>query len=214
MMSIYPIMLNLENKHCVVVGGGTVATRKIMSLLQAKANVTVVSPECSAEIKVWSKANQLYLKEKEFENGDVENAFLVIAATNSTKINKHVYEAVSSQQLINIVDQPELCNFIVPTVLNRGKLSIAISTSGGSPSLAQKIKHDLEKAYDHSYEQYIDFLDETRKEIIAKIDDSNLKYILLKHLLDPIYLDLTRQGKYSERRKYFEDYVRKEGYSL
>lgn len=203
----YPVMLKLENKHCVVVGGGTVATRKINSLLQASANVTVVSPTCSPEIKAWSIANQLHLKEKYFEKNDVNNAFLVIAATNSLEVNMKVYEAVNSHQLINIVDQPELCNFIVPTVLNRGKLSIAVSTAGSSPSLAQKIKKDLEEVFDDSYEQYIDFLDETRREIKAKIKDANVRYLLLKHLLDPIYLDLTRKGKFAERKKYFDDYL-------
>lgn len=203
----YPVMLNLENKHCVVVGGGRVATRKITSLLQAKANVTVVSPDCSLEIKAWSAAKQLHFKEKHFEKNDVKNAFLVVAATNSAEVNMKVYEAVTSHQLINIVDQPKLCNFIVPTVLHRGKLSIAISTAGSSPSLAQKIREDLEEVFDDSYEQYLDFLDETRREIKAKIKDSSVRYMVLKHLLDPMYLDLTRKGKFAERKKYFDDFL-------
>ncbi len=206
-MANYPIMLNLEKKHCVVVGGGKVATRKIKALLEAKALITVVSPVCSEEIKEWAKTNLLVLKEKHFEKNDVINNFLVIAATNSKETNFQVYDAVSQQQLINVVDQPGISTFIVPTVLRRGKLAIAISTSGGSPSLAQKIKADMEEVFDNSYEQYLEFLDATRKEIKTKCKDVRVRGVFLKHLLDPIYLDLTRQGKYVERRQYFVDYV-------
>lgn len=211
-MTLYSAMLNLQDKHCVVVGGGNVATRKIASLLQANAKVTVVSPMCSAQIKEWSDANLLCIQEKMFERNDVKDAFLVIAATNSHDSNIEVYNAVSSQQLINIVDRPDLCNFTVPTVLKRGKLSIAISTSGSSPSLAQKIKSDLEEVFDNSYEQYIDFLDEARKEIKAQIKDARVRYILFKHLLDPIYLELTRKGKFVERKQYFHDYLKEGGF--
>lgn len=213
-MANYPIMVNLENKDCVVVGGGRVATRKIANLLEAKAKVVVVSISSSVEIKEWAKANLLHWKKKEFEKDDVKKAFLVIAATDSLETNRQVYDSVSANQLINVVDVPNLCNFTVPTVLRRGKLAIAVSTTGGSPLLAKKIKQDLSEIYDDSYEQYLEFLDVTRKDIIAKISDYRVKSILLQHLLDPIYLHLTREGEYAERNICFENFLRKEGYSL
>lgn len=205
LINYYPIMVNLENKYCVVVGGGKVATRKITSLLQAKAKITVVSPTISSEIRQWSSLNLIELKEKEFEDKDINGAFLIIAATNSSKINLQVFEAATFHQLINIVDHPDLSNFIVPTVLNRGNLSIAISTSGSSPSLAQKIKGELQEIYDECYEDYLHFLDEGRRKIKSQIKDANVRYLLLKQLLDPIYLELTREGKSNERESRLND---------
>lgn len=204
-------MLQLENKNCVVVGGGKVATRKIASLLYTKANVTVISPEITTEISKWAVEGLINVQKRYFDEQDVEGANLVIAATNSSAINLLVYHAINSNQLINIVDQPELCNFIVPTVLKRGKLTIAISTSGSSPSLAQKIKTDLLEIYDEAYENYLLFLEESRKQIKLTINDNNFRYLLYKDLLDPIYLSLTREGKLEERNQHFANYLSSKG---
>lgn len=205
----YPVMLNLENKNCVVVGGGKVATRKIASLMQAKANITVVSPEFTKEILQWNEANLLSIKKKPFDTDDVKDAFLVVAATNSSQINLQVFDALNPNQLINIVDHPELCNFIVPTTIHRGKLTIAISTSGSSPLLAKKIKLDLEEILDDSYEQYLNFLDEARKEIKMKIIDIRRRRELFEHLLDPIYLEYIRAGNIAKCKTHLREVIRK-----
>lgn len=204
-------MLNLENKYCVVVGGGKIATRKIASLIAAKAKITVISIDVSNEISRWANEGLINVEKRGFQEHDVKDAFLVIAATNHSAVNLQVYNAIHSNQLINIVDHPELCSFIVPTVLNRGKLSIAISTSGCSPSLAQKIKAELQEIYDVEYESYLEFLDECRKQIKLTVKEHDKRTLLYKDLLDPIYLSLTREEKIAERNRRFADYIRNKG---
>ncbi|WP_299510689.1 bifunctional precorrin-2 dehydrogenase/sirohydrochlorin ferrochelatase [uncultured Rummeliibacillus sp.] len=202
-------MLNISGKQVVVVGGGTVATRKITSLLSSQAQVIVVSPELSPKLQQLAEENVIQWRKKSFSPEDIVNAFLIIAATNSTNINELVASSVSQNQLCNIVDNEALSQFIVPSVVQRGPLTIAVSTSGANPKLAKKIKQDLEDQYDESYEDYILFLQQARRRIIDEVKDSKKKSIVLEELLDSQFFVLTTTKQLAERENLFKKLLKK-----
>lgn len=199
----YPVMLRLEGKKTIVVGGGTVAERKISSLLEAHADITVISPSVTNNIQQWAEHHRLTWLQKPFEAVDLDGAFLIIAATNYREINQKVYEDANQQLLINRVDQEEKSNFIVPASFKRGKLTIAISTSGASPGLARKLKKELETVYDDTYEEYLDFLHDCRGKIQREISSPQVRQFIYKGLLNNEFLQLTRLKEYSKRDERF-----------
>jgi precorrin-2 dehydrogenase/sirohydrochlorin ferrochelatase len=149
----YPLFLDIEGKKCVVIGGGEVATRKVKALLTCRADVVVISPEIEDELK---RLNISWIK-REYRYGDLDGAQIVISATDSPEVNKKVSEEAREKNiLVNVVDNPKLCNFLVPSTLRRGELCIAISTSGRAPSLAKAIRIRLEKIFGPEYESKVE----------------------------------------------------------
>ncbi|MDE3841198.1 potassium transporter Trk [Bacillus methanolicus] len=194
---MYPIMLDMNNKLCVVIGGGKIAYRKVVPLLKAGANIHIVSPEICDEInKLWTeKKVKVFLKE--VEKADYEHAFMIIAATNSKEINEHIYKNTTENQLVNIVSDQEIGNFHIPASAVRGRLVISVSTGGASPTLAKKIRNDLLDQFDESYEGYLDFLWESRKKIKNSSIPQTMKSNLLNELGDEKYKDFE-----SERNRF------------
>ncbi|MCZ0757149.1 NAD(P)-binding protein [Anoxybacillus sp. J5B_2022] len=180
----YPIMLDMTNKQAVVVGGGKVAERKIRGLKEANANVVVVAPEITEYIQQLADEGALVWRKKYFSPDDVEDAFLIIAATNNREVNKAVAQAAQPYQLINVVDTSAQSNFYVPSIVRRGKLTIAVSTEGASPTLAKKISREIAEMYDEDYGNYIDFLYECRQYILQNVGDSHKKQQLLQTITD------------------------------
>lgn len=167
-MSFYPIGLDLKAKPCVVVGGGRVAERKALGLLSCSAQVTVISPVLTEELQRQHADGNLKWIEREYRQGDLALAFLVIAATDDEVTQKQVYEeAVSNNLLLNVADVPQRCNFILPASVRRGDLTISISTAGKSPALARKLRQELEKRFGTEYGILIDILGAIRPEILA-----------------------------------------------
>ena len=162
----YPISLNLSGKKCVVVGGGEVALRKVRALLEHGGNVLVISPElCSALVQL-SKSTGTHVLNREYRTGDLDGAFTAIAATGNLGINRQVMqEARKRAVLVNIVDDAENSDFIVPSHLRRGDVTIAISTAGRSPSLARKIRTKLEKDFGDEYATLALLINEVRAEV-------------------------------------------------
>ena len=186
-MKSYPIMLNIQDKKVVIVGGGKVAYRKIVNLLQAGARITVVSPKIHLGIEKLIKDNQIIWHKKEFETDDLEGAFLVIAATNNEKVNAHVATFAGASQLVNVVDNQELSTFHVPAKLTRGDLTISVATNGASPTLAKEIRDELALVYDNSYESYLEFLSQARIVVKNSNCDSATKIQLLKDITNKAY---------------------------
>ncbi|MGZ0052370.1 precorrin-2 dehydrogenase/sirohydrochlorin ferrochelatase family protein [Brevibacillus gelatini] len=207
-MRPYAMMVNLENKRCVVVGGGQVAERKIASLLAAGAAVSVVSPACTAAIREWEQAGRLTLWQRPFVPADVAGAVLVIAATSDPAVNLAVYEACDPQQWVNVVDRPDLCSFTVPSVVERGDLTVAISTGGNNPGLAKKLRRQLEAWIGPEYEDYTLFLGKMRRRVLA-LDELGLadKRAILAELLDDRFLHWTRSGEIARRDREAEALV-------
>lgn len=195
----YPITLKLAGKQVVVIGGGTVAERKIHNLLDTGAIITVISPAATATIQSWLATTKINWKKKYFEDDDIKDALLIVAATNERTVNQRVLKASRPHQLINVVDDPEGSNFFVPSTLHRGKLSISVSTSGASPGLAKKIVKELASKYDEDYEEYLDFLFETRRFIQQNISNLKERTELLTQLLDERFLSLTIEQQYEKR---------------
>lgn len=165
----YPIFLNLRGKKCVVVGGGRVALRKVKTLLDCGADITVISPKPHAEISKLFKNKAIQLVRRNYEPGDLRGAALSIAATHVKKINRKVAEASKKNgSLVNVVDDSEPSDFIIPSSFRRGDLSVAVSTSGMSPALAKKIRAKLEKNIGIEYAYLLSLIAEIRSEIKKK----------------------------------------------
>lgn len=195
----YPVWLDLTGKSCVVVGGGAVAERKIAGLMNANAAITVISPEITAVIAEWLDKGRLKGILAGYDPQYSSEAFLVIAATDSSVVNNQVYEdAAARGQLINRVDCPEQSHFIVPAIVRRGKLVIAVSTSGASPSLAGEIRDKLEQAYGEEYESYVDFLGELRLRVQQRIVEPAARRKILKKVLELDILAWIREGSFDK----------------
>ena len=201
----YPVFLDLCGKKCLVVGGGAVATRKVKTLLAVKAQVTVVSLQCTGEIQKLEKQGHITLIQDEYKESFLQGAFLVISATNDRRINQQVYRGcVSRNLLVNVVDDPKHSNFFVPSVVSRGHLSIAISTEGRSPAFARHLREELEQQYGPEYGEFLEVLGHVRGKVKARVKDQNIRSKLLKEIASPSWLHyfLTHsRKKYEEKVK-------------
>jgi len=140
----YPVYLNLTGKKCLVFGGGPIAEDKIAKLQSTGAQVTIVSPTVTPNLQAWAHRGDFQWQPREYQAGDMEGAFLSIAATNDRQVNHEIFqEAERLGVLINVVDDPEQCTFIAPAVVRRGQVTLAISTGGASPALARKLREAL-----------------------------------------------------------------------
>jgi siroheme synthase-like protein len=185
----YPIFLNIEGKKCVVVGGGQVALRKVGVLLEHGADVKVISPNLCPELVKLAEDGVIRALSREYKTGDIKNAFVSIAATDNNQINHRVVaEARERSVLVNVVDDAEHSDFIVPSHMRRGEVTVAISTGGKSPALARKLRSRLEKQWGDEYALLADIISEARTEIrqrkIRVSSDSWQEALDLDMLLD------------------------------
>ena len=165
----YPILVDLSGQKVVVVGGGNVAQRKIESLLLFEAEVLVVARELTPGLRQYIKEGKITYLGREFQKEQIDGATLVIAATDDPGLNRFVSTSARDRGiLINAVDQPADCTFIVPSVLKKGDLLIAISTSGKSPALARRVREDLENHFGEEYEILLILMGNLRKEILSR----------------------------------------------
>jgi len=168
MSSLYPILVDLQGKKALVVGGGKVAQRKIETLLECGTFVQVVAKELTAELEELRSSQKIEFLGGEFSEAYLEGAFLVFAATDDVLLNRRVSQAAQQRGLlVNAVDQPADCNFIVPSVLTRGDLLIAVSTSGKSPAFARKVRVELERHFGEEYGLFLSLMGNLRKEILG-----------------------------------------------
>src|SRR5271166_2672937 len=183
MSSLFPMFMKLEGKRCLVVGAGRIGEPKITSLLDTGARVHVIAIEASEAVRTWAKAGRIILELRTFAAEDLEATFLAIVATASRDLNASIYnEAQRRGVLCNVVDVPEHCDFYYPAVVRRGDLQIAISTNGQSPSLAQKLRQQLERQFGPGYAAWVEQLGETRRLILASGLDQQRKLDLLHSL--------------------------------
>jgi precorrin-2 dehydrogenase/sirohydrochlorin ferrochelatase len=163
-MKLYPVMVNMEGRLAVVVGGGGVAARKVADLLESGAKVKVVSPEINNEIVELAKDNELELMKREYEYGDLDGAALVFSATNDRSVNELVFmEAEGRNIFINAVDDPDNCSFYVPSFTRKGDFLFALSTAGAAPAYAARIRRELEKQIPEEIDILLDKLRRARE---------------------------------------------------
>ena len=166
MPSYYPVCLNLKGRRCVVIGGGQVAEGKIRNLLKHDCYIRVISPDVTPAIGQWAKEAKITWQERVYLEGDLKSAFLAIAATGDTADDDAIArEAEYERVLLNVVDYPPLCTFIAPSVVEKGAVTLAISTGGASPALARKLRETMEKSDILDYAELADLLSRTRKEV-------------------------------------------------
>ncbi|NWF93038.1 MAG: bifunctional precorrin-2 dehydrogenase/sirohydrochlorin ferrochelatase, partial [Syntrophaceae bacterium] len=159
----YPVFLNIRGKRCAVIGGGKVALRKVKRLLECGADVTVISPRPRLEITGLFAKRAIRLIQREYKLQDLEKAAIVIACTDDKKLNRKVAgEAKKRKLLVNVADDPESSDFIIPSSFRRGGLTVAVSTSGVSPALARKIRTKLQKSFGEEYASLLSLVGEVR----------------------------------------------------
>ena len=183
MTSLFPMFVKLEGKQVLVVGAGNVGEPKIAGLLDTGAQVRVVALQASPSVREWAHNGRIQLELRPFHPDDLNGVFLAVVATSSRSLNERIYaEARERNILCNVVDVPDLCDFYYPSVVRRGDLQIAVSTAGKSPSLAQKIRQQLEKQFGPGYAAWVAELGETRKLILSSDLDKQTKLDLLHSL--------------------------------
>ncbi|HEY1264863.1 MAG TPA: bifunctional precorrin-2 dehydrogenase/sirohydrochlorin ferrochelatase [Terriglobales bacterium] len=179
-MSLFPIFVKLEGRTVLVVGAGSVAQGKIGGLLAAGALVRVVAPEATSAVTEWAQQGVLAWEQRTFAPSDLDDAFLVIAATSSTSLNHTIFtEARRRNVLCNAVDDPDNCDFYYPAVVRRGDFQIAISTAGHSPALAQRLRQELEVQFGAEYASWVEELGKYRQQLMAsRLDPEARKQML------------------------------------
>jgi precorrin-2 dehydrogenase / sirohydrochlorin ferrochelatase len=183
MKALFPMFVKLEERNVLVVGAGTVGEPKIRGLLDTGANIRVVAIAASDAVHEWARTGQVALEERAFTPADLDGVFVTVVATSLREVNEHVFrEAQQRGILCNVVDVPEQCDFFYPAVVRRGDLQIAISTSGQSPSLAQRLRQQLERQFGPGYANWVQELGETRRRVLASDLDQERKKDLLHSL--------------------------------
>ncbi|HEX8068277.1 MAG TPA: bifunctional precorrin-2 dehydrogenase/sirohydrochlorin ferrochelatase [Thermoleophilaceae bacterium] len=160
---LYVACLRLSGRPCLVVGGGEVGLEKVEGLLACGADVTLVAPEAVPELRGLAEEGSIRWERREVEPADLDGRFVAIAATSDTDVNIRVYEEAERRaMLVNVVDVPPLCNFILPAIVRTGPLAIAISTAGASPALAKRIKREIAEGFGEPYARLAELLNEAR----------------------------------------------------
>ncbi|MYC29671.1 MAG: bifunctional precorrin-2 dehydrogenase/sirohydrochlorin ferrochelatase [Chloroflexi bacterium] len=188
MPDYYPVYLNLAGKNCVIIGGGTIAQGKVSGLLQAGCRITVISPDATPGIRQAHQRGDISWVQRPYQPGDLEGAFIGVAATNVWHVNREIYEeAERLGVLLNVVDDPDLCSFIAPSIVKREPVTLAISTGGASPALARKLRETLANAEALEWADLADVLAQARrivKERRIAIDPERWQCCISRDLLN------------------------------
>lgn len=202
MTRFYPVFLNLQGRKCLIVGAGDVAWRKAERLVECGALVTVVGRTPSGGILGMKQTGLVGHVDEDYRAGLLEDAFLVIGATDDEAVNRRVHaDAEAAGKLVNIVDRPELCNFIVPALSRRGDLTVAVSTAGRSPAMARRIRDDIEARLDEGYGPFLELMGALRKRILARGQSSDQNRVIFEALADSDLLGLVRDQRWDEVRE-------------
>jgi precorrin-2 dehydrogenase / sirohydrochlorin ferrochelatase len=197
-MGYLPIFIEVGGRNCVVIGGGEIAERKILSLTQAGAEVTVVSPSLTTALATMARRNAIRHLARIYRFGDLEGAFLAYEATGIAETERAAAaEARERGVLINVADVPDLCSFIAPAVIKRGHLQIAVSTGGASPAFARKIREELEDRFGAEYESMTDLLAAARQWLQAREDDTAARTRLMTALVRSDLRECLQRGDLS-----------------
>ncbi|MBN2570277.1 MAG: bifunctional precorrin-2 dehydrogenase/sirohydrochlorin ferrochelatase [Deltaproteobacteria bacterium] len=205
-MKFYPVHLNVSGMRCVVVGGGEVAERKVVRLLECDADVVLVGKTITRNLEAIKREGRIAHIPDDYRSDYIEDAFLVIGATDRDEINEKIYlDSKERNILVNIVDDPERCQFIVPSQLRRGDLLISISTGGKSPALARRLRENLEVEYGSEYQILLDIMGGLRGKIIARGASSKVNKNIFESILDTDILRYIREGDWNRVRETVRD---------
>ncbi|MFW5787020.1 MAG: precorrin-2 dehydrogenase/sirohydrochlorin ferrochelatase family protein [Halanaerobiales bacterium] len=186
-MVYYPVNLNIRDKKILVVGGGKVAFRKTKRLYKCGSRVKVVCPELRREFRKFldSKIDFFQYYKRKFRETDLEDIFMVIAATDDSEANKEIAKKAGEKGImVNVVDNREISDFILPAVINRGDFLLTLSTSGNLPALSRKLREELEEKFGPEYELFMEEMSELRTKIIERVDDRQQRKQIFRKLAD------------------------------
>ncbi len=201
-MRYYPINLDLAGRSVLVVGGGVIAEGKARQLVEAGARVRIVSPALTDPLSELANAGTLAWRRGVFAESDLDGVWLVISATDDQTVNETVAQAAARRNLLcNVVDQPALCNFITPALVTRGRLQISVSTGGGSPSVAQRVKREIAELIGDEYSELVELAAELRAEAKPLLPDFEQRRTLLHNFAESEAIELLRAGKRDEARQ-------------
>ena len=195
MRKYYPVCIDIENRECLVVGGGGVALRKVEGLLDCGALVTVVSPKFQDDFSQIDDSKPLRLLRRPYRSTDLDDKFLVIGATDNEDLNRQIsQEAHRRNILCNIADVPDACSFILPAVVRRGDLAIAVSTSGKSPAFAKHLRKQLEKQFGEEYTTFLVLMGAIRQKLLAAQHAPEAHKPLFEKLIEKGLADMIHNG--------------------
>jgi precorrin-2 dehydrogenase len=197
----YIACLRLSGRKCLVVGGGDVGLEKIEGLLACDGEVVLVAPDASEEVRALAAEGSIEWVRRRFEPADLEGKFMAIAATDDTDVNIAVYDAAEERaMLVNVVDVPSLCNFILPAIVRTGPLAIAISTAGASPALAKRMKREVAAMFGDSYAELAEVLNEVRGWAKGTLPTYQDRKAFFEEIVngDPDPVELLRSGRRAE----------------
>lgn len=204
-MDFLPVFMDLKDQPCLVIGGGAVAARKTSLLLRAGARVTVVAPELGRELAAEAAAGRVRHLPRAFRESDLDEPVLVLAATDDRAVNREVSELAQARRLpVNVADDPELCSFIMPSILDRSPVTVAVSTGGASPVLARQLRTRLETMIPAAYGRLARLMDEYRATARERIPDPAARLRFWESLLEGRIPELVFAGREAEARRALE----------
>ena len=208
----YPVLLDLAGRACLVVGGGKVAERKVAGLLEAGASVVVVSPAVTPGLASLAGTGALRWAGRAYQPGDLVGTVLVVAAAGDPAVNRQVaWDSRSAGKLVNVADEPALCDFFVPAALRRGRLTIAVSTGGTSPALAARIRDRLAGMFPAGWGPYLDFLGEMRERVRHGVRDRQKRRDMLEQLAGEEIWKLLEKGDFAAAKERVDLVYRRSG---
>jgi siroheme synthase-like protein len=195
----YPIYLDIENREVVIIGGGNVCARKAETMMKYGARVTVVAPELTEEIEGWAREGCLAVRRKRYDHSDLEGANIVIASTDDQSVNEQIAADCRARRIpVNVVDVTPLCEFIVPAIIEKGSVQIAVSTGGKSPALARTLKEDLQRLIGPEYAEVNDTLGTLREEAKRVLPTDVDRKRFFDGIIAAGILDMLRAGRKRE----------------
>ena len=205
-MQALPIFFNIKNRHCVVIGGGDVATRKVTMLLKADAAITLISPEICAELMALVEAKKIKFLQENFKPNQLEGACLVVAATDDEKVNEAVSIAAKAQNIpVNVVDAPDLCTFTMGSIIDRSPVVIAVSSEGNAPVLARYIRTKIETMLPAGYGRIAAIAGEFREQVKAKFATTQARRRFWEGVLQGPMVERVLSGQEQAAREYLKE---------
>ena len=205
-MRYYPVNLDILNRKCLIVGGGSVGTRKVLTLLDCGAIVTVVSPDATEKLLELADNGSIRREKRFYLASDLDGMFLVIGATDNEELNRQISaDAEKLNMLCNIADRPEVCNFILPAIVNRGDLVISISTSGKSPAFAKKLRKELEKQFGVEDSEFLRLMGAIREKLLSEKHEPEAHKHLFEQLIKSDLVEMIKNNRKEDINSLFFD---------